>query len=143
VSVADGISVSCQNCGHILLEGDDIGFSDEDRQRVQPCDNCGKSGLTLAVQVSESVRAYDHASIKAKRPGQKKPIYDAKMGASQSTATGQWNQVEQIIDRTNTTHDESWYTKRVVTKDGDVLRDVSEPLKDHTGRGDAKPKMQE
>ena len=124
----------------MLLESDDIGFSDEDRKRVQPCEHCGNTGLSLTAQVSEQVAVRDNTRLKAKRPGQRKPVYEAKMGASQSTATGEWNQVEQVIDRTNTTHEEAWYTKRVVTKDGEVLRDVSEPLKDHTGRGDAKPK---
>lgn len=133
--------VECQHCGHLLMEGDNsIGFSDEDREGIQPCKNCGKHGLKMVVQVSESIKVHEQARVKAKRPGQKKPIYDAKMGASQSIATGEWNQVEQIIDRTNTTHDEPWYTKRVVTKDGEVLRNVSESLKNHTGRGDAKPK---
>jgi hypothetical protein len=125
------------------MEGENVGLSGEDRERIQPCENCGQRGLKIAVQATAKIAHQVHVGMKAKRPGRKKPIYDAKMGDSQSTATGQWNQVEQIIDRTNTTHDESWYTKRVVTKDGEVLRDVSEPLKDHTGRGDAKPKMQE
>lgn len=132
--------VECQHCGRLLMVSEDVGFSDQDRERIQPCENCGERGLRMAVQFSESIAMRDHAKIKAKRPGEKKPVYDAKLGSSQPTATGEWNQVEQIMDRTNAIHDEPWYTKRVVNKDGEVLRDFSEPLKNHTGRGDAKPK---
>lgn len=136
--------VKCKNCQSVLLESDEIGFADEERQRIQPCPNCGQIGLHVEAMVSETgIKLYDSVGIKAKRPGLKKPLYEAKLGASQSTATGEWNQVTQIVDRTNTTHDVPWYTKRVETKDGEVLRDVSHPLSEHTGRGSAKKKAEE
>lgn len=72
--------------------------------------------------------------MKARRPGYKKPIWEAKVGADVHRKTGRWSHVEQHIDRLN-----NRYRKIVVDEDtGEVLRDVDEPLSVHTGRGSAK-----
>ena len=42
--------------------------------------------------------------------------------------------MERTIDRRN-----DHYRERIVDSEGNVVRDVDEPLSEHRGRGDAKP----
>ena len=74
--------------------------------------------------------------LKAKGGGRGKPFMAVKEGDSLSISRGRWMRVLQIVDRRNNRY------RKVVTdpETGEVLRDVDEPLTDHTGRGDARRK---
>ena len=124
-------SVACGSCGEPIPEPTDFPAS-----RRSPCPKCGSTRRLIAVGTAESVTHHERLGFKVKRPGYKKPVLDAKGGDSQSD-DGTWATIDQRIDRTN---DPPWYTKKVVKADGTVVRDVSYPLSEHTGRGSAEPK---
>jgi hypothetical protein len=71
--------------------------------------------------------------MKHKRPGNRKPIAESFSGSQLRKADGDYVDKERLIDREN-----DRYKERVVTEDGEVLRDVDEPLRVHQGRGSAK-----
>lgn len=87
---------------------------------------CESSAL---IGVMLGTKAYEGS--KSRRKGLK---FEAKGGDSFSVKLGRFVKIEQLVDHVN-----KRYTKRVVDpKTGEVLRDVDEPLKDHTNRGSAK-----
>lgn len=88
----------------------------------------------IAVAFEDSVATHGSIGIKHWRPAYKKPLLEAKGGDTQSD-DGTWATFEQVVDRRV---DPAWYRKKVVKADGTVVRDVSEPLPEHTGRGSAK-----
>lgn len=90
----------------------------------------------IRMEIEEHVTLSTMLGVKQKRPGFKKPILEMKVGDSMSV-DGTIAQVDQVIDRTV---DPAQYRKRVVKADGTVVRDISEPLSAHVGRGSAKPK---
>lgn len=74
--------------------------------------------------------------MKAYRPGVSKTkglLRHVKAGASQSRDTGKRNDRYMEIDKEN-----DRYVERITTPDGDVIKDVSEPLSTHRGHGSAK-----
>jgi hypothetical protein len=81
------------------------------------------------VQVRASVTA------KQKRPGVKKPLTEIFTGSEPRRSVGDFVTKERVIDRAN-----DRYREKVVTDEGEVLRDVDEPLSQHKGRGSDKPK---
>lgn len=87
------------------------------------------------VHVTESIILRDSLSMKHKRPGKKKPIAESFSGSERRKSVGDYVNKERLIDREN-----DRYKERVVTEDGEVLRNVDEPLSAHHGRGSAKLK---
>jgi hypothetical protein len=84
----------------------------------------------------ESVTAFDFMSVKQRRPGYKKPIWEGKFGRSLSTSTGELNYVSQSVDRLN-----NWYSKSVASPDGTKIRECEQPLDEHRGFGSDKKKL--
>jgi hypothetical protein len=72
--------------------------------------------------------------MKAKSPGEKKPFMEQKIGDSYSWARDRWMDLVRVIDRRNDRYRESVVDQ--VT--GEVVREVDEPLSEHTGRGSAR-----
>ena len=132
-------SIACKQCGAVLLEGEELlGFNDGIRARLFPCKHCGGESPAISVTVSESMRVMDSVQYKTCRPGMKKPLHDGREGADLHRDSGEWRQVSRSIDRSCTVHPEPWYEERVVDAEGKVVREISEPLRDHQGRGHAK-----
>jgi hypothetical protein len=124
--------VQCGQCGESLDESSSL--PSESRQ---PCPNCGSLTRRFGVALSATLTMKSELRLKAKSPGEKKPFMEQKIGDSYSWARDRWMDFVMVIDRRN-----DRYRKRVVDPEtGEVLRDVDEPLTEHTGRGSArKPK---
>jgi len=72
--------------------------------------------------------------LKARHGQSGRPFVDAKMGDDLFRKTGKWNKLERRID-----YVKRWYYEKIVDSEtGQVIRDVSEPLDKHRGRGSAK-----
>lgn len=102
----------------------------EDRQ---PCPSCGSTSRFVSVHVTETVTVHESVGMKARHADGRKPSRELRSGGDLHRDTGEWRTVHRVIDRENDRYDE------VVTgADGDVIREVHEPLSQHTGRGAAK-----
>lgn len=73
--------------------------------------------------------------MKHTRPGVKKPLAEGFTGFKLRRTVGDHVEKTRLIDREN-----NRYMERVVTENGEVLRDVDHKLTDHVGRGSAKPR---
>ncbi len=100
------------------------------------CPSCGSAKRTVALSLRGTVTPHSGRHLKARhgQPGRVAPHLEIVAGADQFRETGEWRQVERVIDREN-----DRYTERIVDADGNVVREVDEPLSRHTGRGAAKP----
>lgn len=123
--------VLCSDCGIAL----DVPTTQAPEDRM-PCPSCGSTHRFIGVGWAETLQIHDDVRLKHKRPGLKKPVVEVWSGASES-ADGSWAVRYRRINRDT---DPPTYTERVELADGTVVRDVNEPLEDHTGRGSAKPK---
>jgi hypothetical protein len=87
--------------------------------------------------VHETSVLREKLGLKHKRPGHKKAIYESVTGDDLHRNSGEWNKITREIDREN-----NRYSETIVNPiNGKVLRQVDEPLSEHTGRGSAKPKL--
>lgn len=103
-------------------------------EQRRPCPVCGSLARDYAITLSDSITAHSQVALKAKTPGEKRPFIEQKVGDSYSVSRGRWMRLRQLIDRRH-----NRYAKKVEDPEtGEVLRDVDEPLSEHTGRGSAK-----
>lgn len=122
-------SVLCRSCGKKLEENPQ--FLPKHRS---PCPNCGSTTRIFNVEIHGTITLREKLSLKHKRPGFKKPIYEEVSGDDLHRKTGLWSKLRRVIDRQN-----NHYKEEVVNSEtGKVLRSVDHPLTDHTGRGSAK-----
>jgi hypothetical protein len=91
------------------------------------------------VHLEESLTVDDGLGLKQKRPGQKRPVAEEVNRPETFRKTGARHRVERLIDRSDPNPD-NWHYREKITdlSTGEVVRQVDEPLKDHTGRGSAK-----
>lgn len=103
------------------------------------CPRCGSRHFartfTATVQVRTAIRA------KHKRPGVRGYMTELFQGWQPTKARGgtMIGYVQRLF-RINRGSFPPWYRERVLTEDGTVTRDVSEPLDQHRGRGSARTK---
>jgi hypothetical protein len=121
-------TVQCSLCGALVEEPPQI----EDRQ---PCPTCGSLARTFGVMLTGSVEVHGSRRLKARHGDAGKPYLESFHGGDYHRDSGEWRQVSRVIDRE---HDR--YSERIVDKGGHVVREVDEPLTQHTGRGAAKPR---
>lgn len=121
----------CQDCGTKLAKK----YLTNDGTRV-PCPKCGSMRRAYSVHVHETVKVRTSVGYELKRAGKNKFSVKATSGASFFRKTGDWHNLERVIDRENDKYKE----KIVDEKSGEVLIDVEEPLSQHKGHGDAKHK---
>jgi len=76
--------------------------------------------------------------LRQKRPGVSGYITDLITGWEPRKAIGDYVRKFRRIDWRTTP---KWYQERIEFESGEVIRNVSEPLKDHRNRGSAKPKL--
>ena len=121
--------VRCQGCGQSLNE--DPGLLPK-----PPCPTCGSTARAFGVTLGASIELHSKIAYKAKAGGKGRPFVEGVDGDDQHKATGRWNVLSRRIDRRR-----NRYRERIVDGEtGEVIRDVDEPLTDHSGHGSAKPK---
>jgi len=92
----------CQSCGTEIFES--AGLALEDRS---PCANCGSKSRSFHVTISDTITIHETLGIKGKRPGQKKPFIEQKVGDDLHRKTGLWMKLKRIIDRDNDSYQET------------------------------------
>jgi hypothetical protein len=88
------------------------------------------------VALTATVTMRTELRVKAKSPGEKRPFMEQKVGESYSWARDRWMDLVRVVDRRNNRYRETVRDPET----GDVVRDVDEPLTEHTGRGSARPR---
>ncbi len=97
---------------------------------------CGSGDRNIHAQVSEVLGVYESVRGKVRSDGATgKPALEFWSGDDLTRSTGEWVTLERRNDRENDV-----YYERIVDKQGVVLREVTEPLSQHQGRGSAKIK---
>lgn len=123
--------IKCSLCRQELQESS----STDAKDRV-PCPSCGGLARTFEIRLTAAITFRTKLSLKGRRPGRKKPFLEQVSGDDLYRLTGQWNKLQQIIDRGR-----NYYLKIVTDqKNGKIIRYCEEPLSDHQGRGSAKAK---
>lgn len=116
--------VSCSSCGASLPQ---VAAS-----KPQPCPDCGSDNRLLEVDVHDEVSVHDQVRLKKRDPD---GLYEETVsGADRHRNTGEWRDVQRLVDHRN-----DWYDEVVRRPDGEVVREVHEPLSEHQGRGSAGP----
>ena len=122
---------SCKDCGTALEP------RPSNAEKNPPCPQCGSAKRVILIEcesqatVGVMLATKGYEGGKSRKKGLK---FESKGGDSFSTSLGRFVKIEQLVD-----HENKRYIKRVVDpKTGEVLRDVDEPLPDHTDRGSAK-----
>lgn len=119
-------SVQCGDCGQPLCE----------TPECAPCPQCGSRKQQVNIGASDAVTVECQElvkDLKQRRQGIRRPVKEIRAGESLFKATGDYNQIRRVIDREN-----GWYEEHIVSPTGEVLRSVSHPLSEHSGRGSAK-----
>jgi len=120
--------VECSDCGRALHQAPDTPLDD-----VRPCAGCGSKARTFRVEFRNEIVLRSLIVWKQKRPGEKKPIVEGKRGADWNHDVGEFREIEQVADRQN-----NRYSKKVTRPNGEIVREVDEPLSEHRGRGSAR-----
>jgi len=122
-------TVVCSQCGTALQEEPGAPVADR-----QPCPSCGSKNRLVSLWLQGQIELHSMLRLKGLEAGRKRPFLKAKVGDDLFRKTGEWNRVEQVVDRRN-----NRYKKRVVNpRTGKLQRDVDEPLTAHKGYGSAK-----
>jgi hypothetical protein len=123
-------TIVCAGCG---AEVDARGDTSEQRMR---CEKYGSTKRNYHVSISEVVVARDGIGVKAKRAGEKKPYIEDLAVPDYSRSLGKIVHRERVIDRDNDRYSE----KITDYESGEVIHLCEEPLSQHQGHGNAKPK---
>jgi hypothetical protein len=131
-------SICCDACGHRFLERQEGPVDQALIERFMPCRECGASTPNLELTVVDSATARESMTLKGRAPGMTRPVVEAKAGADFHRDSGEWRHLVRRIDRSLQEHDEPWYDETITDQSGRVIRRVSEPLRNHKGRGSAR-----
>lgn len=105
----------------------------------EPCPHCGNAvgARIIGVSYVEKLVLRDYAGFKHRRPGRKRLAAEGYTREEESRdGSGRRVKITRWIDRDR---DPPWYFEKVEDMaTGEVLRECSEPLADHVGRGDAR-----
>ncbi len=115
--------VACAKCGTAI---DPAG-------RASSCPECGSEDRLIEVTDTLVAKLKEKAKSAKKRAGKKKRYEEVTIGDDLHRDSGQWNRIEQVIDRDN-----DRYRKRITDAEGKILRDEDKPLSLHRGHGSAK-----
>lgn len=90
----------------------------------------------FSIEIANTLHVRGILRLKGRRPGQKKPFIEQKVGEDLHRKTGIWNKLRRIIDRDN-----DFYSEEITDpKTGQIIYKQKEPLSQHRGHGDAKKK---
>ena len=123
-------TIECPDCG---AEVD--GRGDTPEQRI-PCSKCGNTKRNYHVSISETVTFRDGIGVKAKRVGEKKPYIEDMSVPDCSRSLGKIVHRARVIDRDN----DRYFEKITDYESGELIHHCEEPLSQHQGHGNAKPK---
>lgn len=116
----------CAKCDAHLFEPSGVPASQ--------CPVCGGVARSIAVRIDDGIRFHDGHRAKAYRAGSSEFFLDARSGPSYYRVGAEWHHVVRVIDREN-----DRYTELVrVLSTGEIIREIDEPLSQHTGRGGSK-----
>lgn len=121
-------SVQCGGCKQPIDESPSLPV-----EQRKPCSSCGSLGRIHNVEIQEEVQLSAGLGIKQRRPGFKKPIYEAIGRPDLHRNTGRLSFLVRIIDRLRNRYHE--HITDIETKE--VIRSVDEPLTAHVNRGSA------
>ena len=123
-------TIECAGCGAVInARGDTPG------ERM-PCEKCGSTKRNHYVSISDSAVARDGIGVKAKRAGEKKPYIEDLAVPDYSRSLEKIVHRERVIDRDN----DRYFEKITDYESGEVIHHCEEPLRQHQGHGNAKPK---
>jgi hypothetical protein len=121
-------TVRCSECDALLDESADL--APESRS---PCAFCGSTGRRFELRIESSVTVRSSLDTKAKDESGRW-FQKQRVGASFYRLTGTWHRFHRVIDRRD-----NRYVERIHDEEtGETVRDVDEPLTDHTGHGSAR-----
>lgn len=109
-----------------------------------PCPKCGSIRQNVTLNISDEVTAELRDSLNAKVkddtfPSKEKVRREFFYGSDKRKSKGDYVYKEREIDK-----DRNRYRELVREESGEVIRDIEQPLSDHTGHGSAKfKKIQE
>lgn len=119
------MSCKCSQCGTELSE-----------VSRSPCPRCRGTARTFDVAITESLTLREMWGMKWRQAGVAgRPSAEFKLGQEFNHSRQEYVNVDRRVDRV-----EDAYYERISTETGEVLREVSEPLSQHRGRGDARPR---
>lgn len=101
---------------------------------ASPCPVCGGVGRSISLKLEDGIRFNDGHRVKAYRADSAKFFLDARSGPSYYRVGAEWHHVVRVIDRENDRYTE---TVRVLST-GKIIREIDEPLSQHTGHGGSK-----
>lgn len=112
--------IQCQQCGQIDEAEYSPGYT---------CPSCGNTeGFDIQVSIHDSGTIYENVRVVEKELGAKKPSVDAWSGHDLHEDSGEYRDVEQVVDRKN-----NRYRKRVIRPTGEIVKDIDGPLTGHDG----------
>lgn len=121
-------SCCCTTCGAIA--------ADKGLMPRIPCETCGSVSRTFDLKLDETVKARAGLGYKLKRSGAVgRAAYESKNVWEHNFDHDEVVNVQRVIDR-----ESDRYSECIKTESGKILRQVDEPLSEHWGHGDAKPK---
>ena len=88
----------------------------------------------IKITIKDEFETHDKIKGKVKEKGQRKPIYELKVGDDYHNKTGKWNYRRMEIDRKNDKYREIIRDKET----GEIIHFCEEPLSQHKGHGSAK-----
>jgi hypothetical protein len=115
------MSCFCQNCGSSRSEHDAV------------CSKCGSNKKRFEITCCDSLSMHDQINGKIKSFITKKVSVIFKIGDNFFKKTKKWHVIERLIDRKN-----NLYKEYIKDERGNTIKDVIEPLSNHTGHGSAK-----
>ena len=122
-------TISCKECSAQIVESP----STAPERRI-PCPSCGSTARVHHVYVEDKMTMHESLGLNARHGQSGRPLVEAKVGDDLFRKTGKWNKLERRIDRMK-----RWYYEEIVDPEtGRVIREVSEPLSHHKGRGSAR-----
>ena len=89
-------TMQCNRCWQYLDES-----SDEERG---PCPHCGGLGRNIGVGITDSVALRDQRRIKVRHTGDTRPFLESVSGWELHRATGDWRDVQRVVDREGDRH---------------------------------------
>jgi hypothetical protein len=120
------------HCGRVLDEAAGLPVNER-----KPCPECGSLARLHKVEIHEELRVEGHLGMRLRHPGKGKWMVQQHEGDSFFHKTGVWHRISRLLDRVN-----DLYTERVIDENGEVIRDIDEPLSKHVGRGSAKRRIE-
>jgi len=99
-----------------------------------PCPACGGRSRSITATLEERIAFHDGYRVKAYQADSSKFFIDERSGPSYYRVGAEWHHVMRVIDRENDRYIE---VVRVL-RTGKIIRQVDEPLSQHTDRGGSK-----